>query len=98
PEDKVAANGGLERSGESATEKRPPGTVRSRARVKRRGKSSPDPFVRTDARQTPPGARPSRRETRSTWTGAGGPHVASGRSLDRRGNRGTRRMAAAPAW
>lgn len=57
------------------------------ARVKRGGKSSPDPFVRTDAIQTPPGARPSRREVRpSGWTRAARPVPRVGRT-----NRGATR-------
>src|SRR5262245_58121644 len=41
PKDGMAANGGPERSGESATEKRPPSSNQSKtARVKRRGKNS----------------------------------------------------------
>src|SRR2546426_9093847 len=50
PQGMVAANGGPERSGESATERRQPRAFGHGATVKRGGKSSPGPFERADAR------------------------------------------------
>src|SRR3989442_12580855 len=50
PQGMVAANGGPERSGESATERRQPRAFGRGATGKPGGKSSPGPFERADAR------------------------------------------------
>src|SRR5262249_40327890 len=96
PQGRVAANGGPERSGGSGTERRRPRAARRGGTGERGGKSSPAPPGRAglgkphpeqDRAEGGPVARP----------GADGPSVPSGRSLDLPGNRGARRMAAAPA-
>jgi hypothetical protein len=55
--------------------------------VKRCGKSAPVPVVTSEARQTPPGARPNREQSRS------GSLRLPGRLLEAAGNRRRRGMA-----
>ena len=84
---------------DSATESRPPKSARAdQVRVKRCGKSAPAAGATRLARQTPPGARPSRtlycrRFHAAAYTGRSGPIRRSGRLLETPGNRRPRKMA-----
>ncbi len=64
---RITSGGGDPR--ESATENRPPAWLARTARVKRWGKSPPREPATEAARQTPPGARPNRGDTRVTGSG-----------------------------